>query len=321
MAPQGTNDDRGSNEPEGHVKRPMNSYMLFRQARAPGIRAENPKFKNQDVSKEAGREWSKMSKVEKEAWKAKAEEGKKLTSRGATENANDPTNLTANSSPGRESWLIRTPSNPHAAAWASYGSTNNVETPHGSPLPLTPQAHMGQFGNGLTSIAQMAQDHYGSPLTSTPQVPQGQSVLCQTAQCQISPINFGLPRGHANERHGFSHMNMDPFLLKSGVNDPIATHNDVLNDSCKISSPTTPMDTSQGLSSLDPSGPEKTGQNEVTPTNPILPNDYANTRSGLSSQIDLDGALLNDAMDFDSFDTDLDLSLLDWEAYYSKKYF
>ncbi|RYP77725.1 hypothetical protein DL769_003345 [Monosporascus sp. CRB-8-3] len=133
--------------------------------------------------------------------------------------------------------------------------------------------------------------------------------------------NFGLPRDYANERHEFSHINMDPLPLNSGVNDPFATQDDVLNDSREVSSPNTPMGVSQGLSSLDPSGPEQTDQNEVTPTNPILSNDYANTSTGISSQTDLDGALLNDAIDFDSFGTDLNLSMFDWKEYYSKKQF
>ncbi|RYO84068.1 hypothetical protein DL763_007604 [Monosporascus cannonballus] len=163
---------------------------------------------------------------------------------------------------------------------------------------------MGQFGNVLMPIAQMAQGQYGSPLTSTLQVPRGQSVQGQTAQSQISPINSGFPCGNANEREEFSQMDMDTFLLNSGV-----------------SSPTTPMDISQGQSSLGLSGPEQTDQNEFTPTNRILPYDYVNTSSGITSQADLDGVLLNDAMDFDSFDTDLDLSLLDWEPYYLKEYF
>ncbi|RYP19989.1 hypothetical protein DL765_003038 [Monosporascus sp. GIB2] len=344
MAPQGTNDDRGSAEPKKHVKRPMNSYMLFRQARAPGIRTENPKLKNGDVSKEVGREWWEMPKVEKEAWKAKAEEvkrrferhhpdykyrpqrsankkGKKPTSRGSTENAKDTTNPATNSSPGGESWLMSTPANPHAAAWALYGSTKNVEIPHGRPLPLPHQAPMGQFGNVVMPIAQMAQGQYGSPLTSTPQVPQGQGVQGQTAQGQISPINFGLPRGYVHERQEYSHMNMDPFLLNSGVNDPLASRDDVLDDLPQVSSPTIPLDISHGPSSLGPSSPEQTDQHEFTPTNRILPYGYANTSSGIASQTDLDEAILNDSTNFDSFTMDLDLSLLDWEPYYPKEYF
>ncbi|RYP61616.1 hypothetical protein DL771_010068 [Monosporascus sp. 5C6A] len=208
MSPQGTNDDRGSDEPKKRVKRPMNAYMVFRQAVAPGIRAENPKFKNGELSKEAGREGSEM-----------------------------------------------------------------------------------------------------------PKAPRGQCIQGQTAQSQISPINFGLPYGYANERHGFSLMNIDPFLLKSGVNDPFANQDDVLNDSHEVSSLTTLMDIFRGVSTLDSPASDLTDQNEVAPTNPIFPNDYEDTSSGMFFQTDLDGPLLNDAMDFDSFDTVLDLSLLDWNAY------
>ncbi|GAW22443.1 hypothetical protein ANO14919_119800 [Xylariales sp. No.14919] len=75
------NDDEDYSE-ENHIKRPPNSWILFRQAHHAIIMQQYPKIHNSQVSKIISAKWKSMSKVEKKPWfdlaVVKAEEHKQL---------------------------------------------------------------------------------------------------------------------------------------------------------------------------------------------------------------------------------------------------
>ncbi|RYP41954.1 hypothetical protein DL767_000585 [Monosporascus sp. MG133] len=79
MASDGTEQTNNSIEEEEHPPRPMNSWMLFRQARHTATNAANPKLKtNGDVSKALGAKWAKLPDSEKDYWTNLAGEAKRL---------------------------------------------------------------------------------------------------------------------------------------------------------------------------------------------------------------------------------------------------
>ncbi|KAF2970658.1 hypothetical protein GQX73_g2876 [Xylaria multiplex] len=75
------NDDE-DNDDKPHVKRPCNSWILFRQAHHPIIAQKYPKIHNSQISKIISNIWKNMTKEEKKPWVdlalAKKEEHKRL---------------------------------------------------------------------------------------------------------------------------------------------------------------------------------------------------------------------------------------------------
>ena len=56
------------------VKRPLNAYNLFFMERQPIVKADNPELKGNEVSKELGRQWKKMTDEERRPYFERAKQ-------------------------------------------------------------------------------------------------------------------------------------------------------------------------------------------------------------------------------------------------------
>ena len=73
-----SHDDLDSPFADVHVKRPMNSFMIWAQDRRPQISAQHPELHNSDVSRLLGKEWRELPLKERDAFKITQEELKHL---------------------------------------------------------------------------------------------------------------------------------------------------------------------------------------------------------------------------------------------------
>ncbi|ERF75012.1 hypothetical protein EPUS_08057 [Endocarpon pusillum Z07020] len=64
------------NDKHAKIPRPPNAFILYRQAHHPIIKAENPGFHNNDISKVLGKQWKEESPAVRQMFKAKALERK-----------------------------------------------------------------------------------------------------------------------------------------------------------------------------------------------------------------------------------------------------
>ena len=56
---------------DGHIKRPLNSFMLYSHAARPKIRQKHPKMKQQEISKILGQQWRALSPSEQKKYQDK----------------------------------------------------------------------------------------------------------------------------------------------------------------------------------------------------------------------------------------------------------
>lgn len=73
----------GMNSEEGHVKRPMNCFMVWSREKRYHILKEHPGINNAEVSKALGAAWRKLSEQDKEPY---VEEARRLTEQHKMEN-------------------------------------------------------------------------------------------------------------------------------------------------------------------------------------------------------------------------------------------
>ncbi|PAA67434.1 hypothetical protein BOX15_Mlig027170g1, partial [Macrostomum lignano] len=59
---------RPTASPAGHVKRPMNPFMVWAKLRRKAIAKENPKMHNSEISRKLGEEWKTMRDDEKKGY-------------------------------------------------------------------------------------------------------------------------------------------------------------------------------------------------------------------------------------------------------------
>ncbi|KAL4803630.1 hypothetical protein BDV18DRAFT_162649 [Aspergillus unguis] len=64
-------------QPDPKIPRPRNAFILFRQALQGQVGAQHPGLANPDISKIIGEKWRQLDQVEKDKWKAMAEDEKK----------------------------------------------------------------------------------------------------------------------------------------------------------------------------------------------------------------------------------------------------